>query len=1112
MGETEFMVSSVSGDLMTWHKVTVDFTGPESFSEESDTFRDYRLDVVFTNEDTGEVFVIPGFFAADGDAENTGATSGNVWRANFNPPSEGNWTYEASFRTGEDIAATTFEQAPNAGSAVEFIDGESGSITIAETDKTGEDFRAKGLIKQDEGTHFLQHQGDGDYFIRGGPGIPENFLATPDIDGTEDGRFEFEAHLSDFNPGDPTWADGRGEGIIGAVNYFADQGQNTIYFLTNTSGGDGRDVSPWTLDAGSVDEDDPGLTEAEIVEFSTYDVSKLSQWDIVFDHMDEQGIYKNLLFQETENDQLLDGGTDVEGSSLSVERLVYMREMIARFGHNNGIQWNLGEENTNTDQQRIDMSNYVKSVDAYDHLVVVHNVVSQIDNIYGGLLGVESFDGTSIQQRSSSIRDEIEQFRDLSADAGDPWVLAWDEDAFGSGAIEPGDNNFDDPNQAGQREAFWSTLLANGSGGNVYIRGNGQSLDQNLDDFTGFQALWTWIDTATSFMNTFVPFWDMEQADGLTTNENDFVLAKDGEYYLVYLPIGEADAVNLNLSGQDGESFDVLWYNPRTGGDLISGGQVNGGETVQIDSPPADSDEDWVLLVRNSELPDVPVIPPIDSDPPVETPIPPVEEPVADIEPSFFLINADTDEIVQEIDNGDAINLVEVGAENYSIQIVPNADIGSVQISFDGETRVENSEPYSLFTDQNGDFVNQGDDTDLGEKTLEVTFFSGSDATGTVLGSSTLDFDLSSDGVEAEPDNIAPVANDDSATLDENGSVTIDVLANDTDADGDTLTLVSVGTANNGTVEVVGDSVRYTPDQDFFGEDVITYTISDNQGGTSSSEIIIEVEPVQEEPEPTSDDVAFRLFLADTDTDETLLEITSDTTTIGFDVVEGRNVTVFAVAEDGADVGSVRLEMTGSDTRIENVTPFVLSGNRGDDYFEGNMIPSGVYDINITAFSESNAGGDVIGMSSLQIEVADQSDEMVSEVEPGVTPESSLQFFLADAQTNETLSELTNGSSVDQSILEDRNLTIFVLSDDEDIESIQIFTDGTLTQTENIAPYALFGDNGGDFLSGSGLQDNSFDLTFAAYDDNDGEGNLIEEIDLSIQITDETFSSSLYDL
>lgn len=231
-------MATLSGETKTWHKITLDFEAPTSFDEEPETFRDYRLDVTFTNASTGETITVPGFFAADGNASETGATSGNIWRANFNPPSEGEWTYTASFRTGNDIAASV---SPTAGSATGF-DGETGSFTVSETDKTGDDFRAKGMILQDEGTHYLQHQGDGDYFVRGGPGVPENFLATADFDGWRRGfsdaddpnpgndnpnniaRHQFAAHEDDFaGSNSDLWATDSenltdGQNILGAVD------------------------------------------------------------------------------------------------------------------------------------------------------------------------------------------------------------------------------------------------------------------------------------------------------------------------------------------------------------------------------------------------------------------------------------------------------------------------------------------------------------------------------------------------------------------------------------------------------------------------------------------------------------------------------------------------------------------------------------------------------------------------------------------------------------------------------------------------------------------------------------------------------------------------------
>ena len=83
----------VTGDAMQWHKLTLNFEGP-TLTEAPETFMDHRLDVVFTHE-SGATITVPGYFAADGDAANSNATSGNIWQVNFNAPLEGDWTWEA---------------------------------------------------------------------------------------------------------------------------------------------------------------------------------------------------------------------------------------------------------------------------------------------------------------------------------------------------------------------------------------------------------------------------------------------------------------------------------------------------------------------------------------------------------------------------------------------------------------------------------------------------------------------------------------------------------------------------------------------------------------------------------------------------------------------------------------------------------------------------------------------------------------------------------------------------------------------------------------------------------------------------------------------------------
>ena len=97
--------------------------------------------------------------------------------------------------------------------------------------------------------------------------------------------------------------------------------------------------------------------------------------------------------------------------------------------------------------------------------------------------------------------------------------------------------------------------------------------------------------------------------------------------------------------------------------------------------------------------------------------------------------------------------------------------------------------------------------------------------------------------------NPPPVAVDDATqTTPEDTPVTINVLGNDSDPDGDPLT-VTGATAANGTVRVNGDgTITYTPAADWNGTDRITYTISDGEGGTSSATVDVTVTPVDDAP------------------------------------------------------------------------------------------------------------------------------------------------------------------------------------------------------------------------------------------------------------------------
>ncbi|MBK8443030.1 MAG: DUF11 domain-containing protein [Sphingobacteriales bacterium] len=91
--------------------------------------------------------------------------------------------------------------------------------------------------------------------------------------------------------------------------------------------------------------------------------------------------------------------------------------------------------------------------------------------------------------------------------------------------------------------------------------------------------------------------------------------------------------------------------------------------------------------------------------------------------------------------------------------------------------------------------------------------------------------------------NTPPVANDDSGTTPQGTPVTINVLDNDLDANGDLIYICGFTQAANGTVQQVGNHFVYTPNTGFSGTDTFTYTICDGHGGTDQATVTINVTP-----------------------------------------------------------------------------------------------------------------------------------------------------------------------------------------------------------------------------------------------------------------------------
>jgi hypothetical protein len=103
-------------------------------------------------------------------------------------------------------------------------------------------------------------------------------------------------------------------------------------------------------------------------------------------------------------------------------------------------------------------------------------------------------------------------------------------------------------------------------------------------------------------------------------------------------------------------------------------------------------------------------------------------------------------------------------------------------------------------------------------------------------------------GQGTTPTNQPPVANTDSATTAQNTAVTLEastLLANDTDANGDSLSLTGVSNPVNGSVTFSNGNVIFTPSTNFTGDASFDYSISDGKGGTSSANVSVAVGGIQ---------------------------------------------------------------------------------------------------------------------------------------------------------------------------------------------------------------------------------------------------------------------------
>ena len=241
-----------------------------------------------------------------------------------------------------------------------------------------------------------------------------------------------------------------------------------------------------------------------------------------------------------------------------------------------------------------------------------------------------------------------------------------------------------------------------------------------------------------------------------------------------------------------------------------------------------------------------------------------------------YTINEDTTLTTIAV-TGVLANDTDVDSTNLTASVVTNPSHGSLTLNADG------SFIYTPDANYNGtdSFTYQASDSQTNSATATVT-------------------------ITINPVNDAPVANNDSYSINEDTTLTIlapGVLANDTDIDGDSLTAVLVANASHGSVTLNPDgSFTYTPDANYNGTDSFTYKPNDGTADGNTAIVNITVSPVNDAPVANNDSYSIN--------EDTTLNIAAPGV-LGNDTdVDGDALTAAIVSN--AAHGSVTLNSDGS--------------------------------------------------------------------------------------------------------------------------------------------------------------------------------------------------------
>ncbi|MBM5397344.1 tandem-95 repeat protein, partial [Vibrio parahaemolyticus] len=241
-------------------------------------------------------------------------------------------------------------------------------------------------------------------------------------------------------------------------------------------------------------------------------------------------------------------------------------------------------------------------------------------------------------------------------------------------------------------------------------------------------------------------------------------------------------------------------------------------------------------------------------------------------------------------------------------------------VSLDAENGPKNG---TVIVNNDGTVTYTPDDNYVGKDTFTYVVTSGGVSESTTV------------TVNVTPVNDAPVAKDDIATTQEDTAVTIDVLPNDTDVDGDKLSIQSASVPEaQGKVEIVDGKLVFTPAENFNGHAEIIYTVTDGEL-TDEAKVTVTVNPVNDAPTikvdavesitedaVNTDTVVATLTVRDTDTPEEQLTVSLENNSNGYFVLVGNEVKLTQAGVDAVNNDELNLkDLTISASVSDGVNP-----------------------------------------------------------------------------------------------------------------------------------------------------------------------------------------------